>query len=590
MHRRAVLKILAAAGASGAAARLPRSAGKDRYDQDPFDKDPYDIGRFGNARVLHMTDTHAQLLPVHFREPSVNIGVGAMRGRAPHLVGRAFLDHFGIGPGGRTAHAFTYLDFVAAAARYGRMGGFAHLKTLVDRLRADAGPGNCLLLDGGDLWQGSGLAAATAGADMVAVANLLGIAAMTGHWEFTYGEAALRRNIARFDGEFLAQNVFLTEEAAFAGAPASDPSSGRVFKPATVRQAGGRRIGIIGQAMPYVPVAHPKRFTPDWTFGIREAELQHLVDGLRGRDKVDAVLLLSHNGMNADLKLAGRVSGIDVILGGHTHDAVPAPSMVANAHGRTFVTNAGSSGKFLGVLDLAIGKGALQDLRYRLLPVFADLIAPDPAMAALIARLRAPYARSFDEELAVADTLLFRRGNFNGSMDQVICDALRQELDTPIAFSPGFRFGSSLVPGQAITREDVLSQTAIPYPEAYVAQMTGSQIKAAMEDVADNLFNPDPYYQQGGDMVRVGGMDYACTPDAPAGKRISDMRLDDGSALAPGKTYRVAGWASLNQASGKPVGEVVAGYLRGQKRLTLQRANRVTLRGVAGNPGIGEDD
>jgi sulfur-oxidizing protein SoxB len=579
MQRRAVLRILASAALSGILPRLGLAAGDD----------PYDIGRFGNARVLHMTDTHAQLLPVYFREPSVNIGVGAMRGHPPHLVGRAFLDHFAIAPGSRGAYAFTYLDFDDAAHRYGRMGGFAHLKTLIDRLRVDAGAGNCILLDGGDLWQGSGLAAATAGADMVAVANLLGVEAMTGHWEFTYGEQTVRENIGRCEGEFLAQNVFLTAEAVFNDATAFDSASGRVFKPATIKEVGGRRIGVIGQAMPYVPVAHPKRFTPDWTFGIRETELQKVVDGLREHDKVDAVLLLSHNGMGVDLKLASRVAGIDVILGGHTHDAVPRPTVVANSRGKTFVTNAGSSGKFLGVVDLAVGKGAVKDLHYHLVPVFANLLKPDPAMAALIARLRAPYAQQLTEKLAATDALLFRRGNFSGPMDQVICDALRQELDTPIAFSPGFRFGGTILPGRPITMEDVLSQTAITYPETYVEEMTGSQIKAVMEDIADNLFNPDPYYQQGGDMVRVGGMDYACEPDAPTGNRISDMRLEDGRAVEANKSYRVAGWASVNPQQGKPVSEIVGRYLRAQKTVKIKRVNRVALKEVDHDPGIGGD-
>src|SRR5450755_2259144 len=324
----------------------------------------YDIERFGNARILHMTDTHAQLQPVYFREPSVNLGIGEMQGRPPHLVGSAFLDHFGINPDSADAYAFTSLDFEKSAARFGKLGGFAHLKTLIDRLRGD----------GGDLWHGSGLAHAMQGADMVEAANLLGIEAMTGHWEFTYGEAGLRANLARFKGEFLAQNVFLTDEAAFNDARAFDPASGRVFKPAMIRELGDYRVGVIGQAFPYVPIAHPRRFTPDWTFGIREEELQKLVNALRHDDKVDAVVLLSHNGMDVDLKLASRVTGIDVILGGHTHDAVPQPIAITNAGGVTRVTNAGSNGKFLGVLDLEIAKGRLADLRYRLLPVYSELL------------------------------------------------------------------------------------------------------------------------------------------------------------------------------------------------------------------------
>ena len=345
--------------------------------------------RFGNARILHMTDTHAQLQPVYFREPSVNLGIGAMQGKPPHLVGRAFLDRFAIKPDSADAYAFTCLDFEKSAARFGKLGGFAHLKTLIERLRSDVG-GRSLLLDGGDLWQGTGQANAMQGADMVEAANLLGIEAMTGHWEFTYGETALRSNLERFKGEFLAQNVFLTEEAAFNDAKAFDPASGRVFKPATIKEIGGHRVAVIGQAFPYVPIAHPKRFTPDWTFGIRDDELQKLVDGLRNNDKVDAVLLLSHNGMDVDLKLASRVTGIDVILGGHTHDAVPQPIAVTNAGGMTLVTNAGSNGKFLGVLDLEFAKGKVSDVRYRLLPVFSELLKPDPAMQALIDKLREP--------------------------------------------------------------------------------------------------------------------------------------------------------------------------------------------------------
>ncbi len=533
-----------------------------------------------------MTDTHAQLLPVYFREPSVNIGVGSMAGQPPHLVGRAFLDHFGIKPDDREAYAFTYLDYQNAAHRFGRMGGFAHLKTLIDRLRAESRSGHSVLLDGGDLWQGSGLANATDGAAMVEVANLLGIEAMTGHWEFTYGEKTLRQNLKSFKGEFLAQNVFLTDEAAFNNAPAFDASNGRVFKPAAIKQFGDYRVGIVGQAMPYVPIAHPKRFTPDWTFGIRDADLQKVVDGLRQRDKVDAVLLLSHNGMDVDLKLASRVTGIDVILGGHTHDAVPRPSVVTNASGKTLVTNAGSSGKFLGVLDLDLDKGRVKDVRYRLVPVFADLLPVDRPMQAAIDRLRAPYADKFAEKLATADDLLYRRGNFTGPMDQVICDALRETTGAQIALSPGFRFGATVLAGEPIVMEDLLSETAITYPQTYVADMTGSQIKDVLEDIADNLFNPDPYYQQGGDMVRIGGMDYTCTPAERIGQRISDMTLNDGTLVEAGKSYKVAGWASVNPQNGKPVTDVVADYLRAKKVVTLGRANRVTLKGVANNPGF----
>jgi S-sulfosulfanyl-L-cysteine sulfohydrolase len=576
IRRRDVLKT---AGAVAIAAALPRLA---RAADNPT---VYDLERFGNARILHMTDTHAQLNPVFFREPSVNIGIGEMTGRPPHLVGRAFLDHFGIRPDSADAYAFTCVEFEKAAARFGKLGGFAHLKTLVDRLRSDVGERHALLVDGGDLWQGTGLANTIQGRDMVEVANFLGIEAMTGHWEFTYGEQVLRDNLERFKGEFLAQNVFLTEEAAFNDAPAFDRATGRVFKPSTIKELGGYRVAIIGQAFPYVPVAHPKRFTPNWTFGIREEELQKHVNALRGADKVDAVILLSHNGMDVDLKLASRVTGIDVILGGHTHDAVPQPVAVKNPGGTTLVTNAGSNGKFLAVLDLKLDKGKVADLRYHLLPVYSELLKPDPAMAELIGKVRAPHVADWSEKIATADRLLFRRGNFTGPMDQLICSALQSQLDAEIALSPGFRWGVTALSGQPLTMEDVLAETAITYPETYVQEMTGEQIKDVLEDICDNLFNADPYYQQGGDMVRVGGLSYTCTPANGIGNRISELTLDNGRKLDAHRRYKVAGWASVNAQQGQPVWDVVAKYLR-SGRMPEQHDSSVTLKGVEGNPGI----
>jgi len=576
IRRRDFLRATAAATLTAGLPRLARSADTASV---------YDLERFGNARILHTTDTHAQLKPVFFREPSVNLGVGAMAGQPPHLVGKAFLDRFGIRPDSADAYAFTCVEFEKAAARFGRLGGFAHLKTLVDKLRADVGDKRSILLDGGDLWQGTGLANAMNGADMVEAANLLGIEAMTGHWEFTYGEQVLRDNLSRFKGEFLAQNVFLTEEAAFNDAKAFDPASGRVFKPSIIKEIGGHRIAIIGQAFPYVPIAHPKRFTPDWTFGIRDEELQKLVDGHRNNDKVEAVILLSHNGMDVDLKLASRVTGIDVILGGHTHDAIPLPITVTNAGGVTLVTNAGSNGKFIGVLDLELTKGKVANLRYRLLPVFAELLKPDPTMQALIDKMRDPHVDEWSDKLGTADRLLYRRGNFSGTVDQLICDALLNELNAEIALSPGFRWGLTALAGQPLTMEDVLAETAITYPETYVATMTGSQIKDVLEDVCDNLFNVDPYYQQGGDMVRVGGLAYTCAPGESAGKRISELKLRNGKHLEAGKHYKVAGWASVNQQSGAPVWDVVAKHLRSGRPPNRDEPG-VTLKGVDDNPGI----
>jgi len=577
IRRRDFLKNAGLAAASLSLPRLARGAEAASI---------YDLERFGNARILHLTDTHAQLNPVYFREPSVNIGIGEMAGRPPHLVGRAFLDRFGIRPDSADAYAFSCFEFEKSAGRFGKLGGFAHLKTLIDRLRGDVGEKHSVLVDGGDLWQGSGLANIMQGRDMVEAANLLGIEAMTGHWEFTYGEQALRDNLARFKGEFLAQNVFLTEEAAFNDAAAFDKATGRVFKPSVIKELGGHRVAIVGQAFPYVPIAHPKRFTPDWTFGIREEELQKHVDGLRGTDKVDAVILLSHNGMDVDLKLASRVTGIDVILGGHTHDAIPQPIAVKNASGTTLVTNAGSNGKFLAVLDLALDKGKVGDVKYHLLPVYSELLKPDPAMAELIGRLRAPFVTDWSEKIATTDRLLYRRDNFAGPVDELICSALRTELGAEIALSPGFRWGVTGLSGQALTMEDLLAETAISYPETYVQEMTGAQIKDVLEDVCDNLFNTDPYYQQGGDMVRAGGLSYTCMPTAAIGSRISELKLNGGKALSASHRYKVAGWASVNSQQGAPVWDVVAKYLRSGRMFQERLGSGVTLKGVEGNPGI----
>ena len=571
--RRAVLL------AAGGAAALPATAF-------PASGPYYDLPMRGNARILHMTDTHAQAQPVQYRPPSQNIGVGGADGRPPHIVGHAFLRYYDIAPGSRRAHAFTFLAFETLARQYGRLGGFAHLKTAIDTLRAGAGPGRSLLVDGGDLCQGSGLANLTGGLDMVALGNLLGIEALTGHWEFTYGEQGLARIIKAFDGDFIAQNVFLSAEASMEGRHAVNAGTGQVFKPYVIRELGGYRAAVIGQAFPYVPIAHPRRFVPDWRFGIRPDSLQKMVDEVRQVHKADIVVLLSHNGMAVDLKLAARVSGIDIILGGHTHDTVPVPVKIANASGATLVTNAGTAGNFIGVLDLDIAKGRLRDVHYTLLPIYADEIKPDPTVAAEIARWRKPHASMLDEKLAEVGDLLYRRNNFYGSVDQAICNTLREEMDAEIAFSPGFRWGNSFLPGDAFTMEHLLAETAITYPMAYAQTMTGTAIKAMMEDVCDNLFNRNPYYQQGGDMIRVGGMNYACAPRNTIGHRISGMTLDSGKPVEPHKTYKIASWASVSlPQTGKPVWEVVAANLRRKKTIRVDKPNIVKLIGVDNNPG-----
>ena len=582
MSRREFLHVLAVAGAAGILPLRGHAAAKEATDL-------YAVPAFGNVRLLHFTDCHAQLLPIHFREPNVNTGVGGARGKAPHLVGKEFLDHFQIAPGGIESHAFTYLDFAEAAHRYGKVGGFAHLRTLVSRLREEYGVERTLLLDGGDTWQGSGTSLWTRGKDMVDACNLLGVDVMTGHWEFTYLEEEVRANTGGLNAEFVAQNVRVREDALFDGAEAFDEDTGHAFQPYTIRELSGRRIAIVGQAFPYTPIANPQRFIPDWTFGIRDDDLQALVDEVRASERPDALVVLSHNGMDVDLKMASRVTGIDAILGGHTHDGVPAPTLVENASGKTLVTNAGSNGKFLALLDLDIGDAGVRDFRYRLIPVFSNYVDADPEMAALIERVRAPFVDMLGEELAIADTLLYRRGNFNGTFDQIICDAQRIVGDAQISLSPGFRWGTTIVPGQAVTMERVLDQTATTYPETYVREMKGADLKLILEDVADNLFNPDPYYQQGGDMVRIGGLDYACDPTQSIGSRISEMTLDDGVRIEAEKSYKVAGWATVNaQSPGPPIWEVVAEYLRDRKSARIAKLNTPRLINVAGNPGIAD--
>ncbi|RRJ31069.1 thiosulfohydrolase SoxB, partial [Pandoraea apista] len=547
MNRREFMQVLAVAAAGGMALSHHETAAAQAAAA--F----YDLPKFGNVHLLHFTDCHAQLLPIYFREPSVNLGLGAQANKPPHLVGEAFLKAYGLRPGTPDAYAFTYLDFTAAARTYGKVGGFAHLATLVKRMKASR-PG-ALLLDGGDTWQGSGTAMWTKGQDMVDATLALGVDVMTAHWEFTYGADRVKSVVEeQLKGkiDFVAQNVQTNDFG--------DP----VFAPYTIKTMNGVPVAIIGQAFPYTPIANPRYFVPDWTFGIQEERLQSMVDEVRGKG-AQVVVVLSHNGMDVDLKLASRVRGIDAIMGGHTHDGVPKPVVVENAGGKTLVTNAGSNGKFLAVLDFDVKGGKPVDFRYKLLPVFSNLLPADASMQALIERVRAPFAAKLAEPLAVTEGVLYRRGNFNGTFDQLLLDAVMAEKDAEIGFSPGFRWGTSLLPGATITMEQLLDQTAVTYPYTTLTPMTGETIKTVLEDVADNLFNPDPYYQQGGDMVRVGGMDYTIDPMAPMGQRITEMRLN-GKLIEAGKTYKVAGWAPVAEgAQGEPVWDVVARYLRAQK-------------------------
>ncbi|MEI6619050.1 MAG: thiosulfohydrolase SoxB [Betaproteobacteria bacterium] len=575
LSKREFLQVLGAASAAGLNLGMFSHA-----DAASAQRGLYDIAPFGNVSLLHMTDCHAQLMPIHFREPSVNMGVAAMQGNLPHLVGDHLQKMLAIAPGSAQSHAFTYIDFESAARAYGKVGGFAHLATLVKQLKASR-PG-ALLLDGGDTWQGSATALWTDAQDMVDACKLLGVDVMTGHWEFTYGMDRVKEIVEKdFAGkiDFVAQNIKTTDFG--------DP----VFKPYVLREINGVQVAIIGQAFPYTPIANPRYMVADWSFGIQDDNLQKMVDEVRAKG-AKVVVVLSHNGMDVDLKMATRVRGVDAILGGHTHDGVPVAIPVSNAGGKTLVTNAGSNGKFLGVMDFQVGSAGVSDFRYRLSPVFSNQIKADPAMAALIEKVRQPYASKLAETLAVTDGLLYRRGNFNGSWDQLVCDALMEVQGADIALSPGFRWGTTLLPGDAITRELMMDQLAITYPYTTLTEMSGESIKGILEDVADNLFNPDPYYQQGGDMVRVGGMAYTCEPGQKMGQRISGMRLG-GKLVEASRTYKVAGWAPVAEAArttpgSKPIWDVVETWLKSQAggRVKARKINTPTLLGMTGNQGI----
>ena len=580
INRREFVQVLAAAAASGLP--LSRALAAPSAASATAGEKFYELPRFGNVHFMHFTDCHAQLKPIYFREPSVNIGIAGAIGKPPHLVGQAFLRHFGVAEGSREAHAFTNINFAEATKRFGKVGGFSHLATLIKQVRASR-PG-ALLLDGGDTWQGSGLALWTKGQDMVEACKLLGVDIMTGHWEFTLGAdrvKAIVENDFKGKTDFVAQNISTLDF--------NDP----VFQSYSKREMNGVPVAVIGQSFPYTPIANPRWQVPDWTFGIQEENLQKTIELARA-EGAQVVVLLSHNGMDVDLKLASRVRGLDAILGGHTHDGIPKPVVVNNAGGQTLVTNAGSNGKFLGVLDFDVKDGRVSDFRYRLLPVFSRLLPEDVEMCALIKKLRAPYEDRLSETLAISEGLLYRRGNFNGSFDQLILDALMQILQAEIAFSPGFRWGTTVLPGQDITREHIMDQTAITYPWTTVTMMTGATIKSILEDVGDNLFNPDPYYQQGGDMVRVGGMTYTCVPNAKIGNRIQDMRLH-GMPIEADKKYKVAGWAPVSEDAKKaaldrkapPIWDVVETWFKDKPTVRAPIPNLPRLKGVDFNPGRG---
>ncbi|MEN8174464.1 MAG: 5'-nucleotidase C-terminal domain-containing protein [Pseudomonadota bacterium] len=624
MHikRREFIKLMGAAAASGL---LPNLSWAGEKSLPPM----YDLPMKGNARLLHFTDVHGQILPVYFREPNVNLGVGDALGRPPHVVGKKFLAEMGIAEGSPEAYALTYLDFEKLAKKYGPTGGFAHLKTLLDHLRKQAGGNeNTLTLDGGDSWQGSGTALWTRGVDMVESSNILGVDVMVGHWEFTYSQEQLLSNVALFKGDFIGQNVRVKEDALFGdeypemvekynGLGLFDEDTGHAFMPYTVKTVGGARVAVIGQAFPRMANANPQEFFPNWSFGLREDDLKDLVKKIREEEKPAAVVMLSHNGMDVDIKMGQRVPGLDAIFGGHTHDGVPKPVIVKDTGGKEcWVTNAGSSSKFLGVMDMNIENNALKGMDYRMVPVISNMIPADPEMDAYIKRMRGKtyekeiiesrvpalytnkerMGKTFDqiltEKLAKAGQTLYRRGNFMGTWDQVLCNALNAHYGADVALSAGVRWGTSVPEGEWITMDDVMAQCSMSYAETYVSEMSGKQLLGILEGVADNLLDPDPYLQSGGDMVRVGGLDYTLIPNNKLGERVRDAKLDNGEAIDPDKTYKVAGWAQVNRTPEGPLlWDVTREWIlknRDPKTqvLTLKKVNRPKLVGVSDNPGL----
>ena len=590
----------------------------------------YDLPMKGTVRFLHITDVHGQLKPVYFREPNVNLGVGDAYGRPPHLVGKKLLDAMGLKPGTPESYAYTYLNFDADSLKFGRTGGFAHLKTLLDRLREQAGGrANTLTLDGGDLWQGSGTSLWTRGVDMVEASNILGLDVMVGHWEFTYREDEVLSNVALFKGDFIGQNVRVKPDSLFGddylemvekydGRGLYDEDSGHAFQPYVIKEINGARIAIVGQAFPRTANANPQEFFPDWSFGLREDDMIALVKQIREEESPDAVVLLSHNGMDVDIKMAERVPGLNAVFGGHTHDGMPKPVKVKNVEGHEcWVTNAGSNSKFVGVMDFDIRDGELKGMHYQMLPVITDWLPADPEMEAYINQMRQTtydenivesrrsdvffnpdrvgktYEEILGEKLAIADRTLYRRGNFMGTWDQVLCNALRWEHQADIALSAGVRWGTTTLKGDWITMEDVMTQCSMTYAETYVSEMTGKQIHDMLEGVADNLFDPDPYLQSGGDMVRVGGLDYTIDPGKSLGERITNIVLDDGRKLDPDATYTVSGWATVNRTpEGRLMWDVVRDYIVANRSednvLRLKKINAPTLVNVLKNPGIAD--
>ncbi len=543
----------------------------------------YNIPFKSDLRLLHITDTHAQLEPNYFREPNINLGTGINKNKVPHIVGNEFLKYYSL-DGDFNKYLYTFINFNNLASKYGKFGGYAYLKTVLQKLRDEAN-GKSLLLDGGDTWQGSAVSLFESGKDMVQASNLLGVDIMTGHWEFTFGEEQFQQNIDAFQGEFVANNIFLNDEAIFNDIEAYDDEN-HFKKPYTVKTVNDRRIAVIGQAFPYTPIANPSRYVKNLTFGIREQELQDTVNKVKNTESPDLIVLLSHNGIDVDKKMANRVSGIDIILGGHTHDAMPEPVIIENSSSQTIVINSGCNGKFVSMIDINFSNKSYT-YNYKLIPIISNKIRPDVGMQSYINKISSPYNAMLNTEIGKTDEALFRRSNFNGTFDDLICDSMNNVLNTEISLSPGFRWGPSLTKNQPILMKDIYNHTAITYPNTYVREMTGETIKNILEDVADNIFNTDPYMQQGGDMVRTRGIKYTITPSKSMNNRINNLRLNNDIEILPSKIYKVSGWASVNNVEeGTPIWDVTKTYLTDVGTYNVDKSSQVKIDLENDNIGI----
>lgn len=563
ISRREFLQVTSAAAAITAASGLGplgRVAAQQKLTQSALTA----FQSYGNVSILNFTDIHAQLVPVYYREPSINLGVGEVKGQPPHLTDAAFREYYKIAAKSSDAYALTADDFTSLSRDYGRVGGMDRIATIVKQVRAERGADRTLLLDGGDTWQGSWSSLKTRGGDMVEVMSALGVDAMTAHWEFTYGTDRVKELVDKLPFAFLAQNVRDQEWQE------------KVFTSRKTFEKGGAKIAVIGQAFPRTPVSNPRWMIPKWEFGIRDEDMQKEVDDARA-EGADVVVVLSHNGFDVDRKMAGIVKGIDIILTGHTHDAMPDVVKV----GSTLLIGAGSHGKFIARLDIDAGGGKMKGYRFKLIPVFSDVIAPDPEMKALVEKIRAPYMPELSRVLGTTESLLYRRGNFNGTFDDLIVEAMLKERDAEIALSPGFRWGASLVPGDPITFEAVANATSLTYGNCYRMEMSGEQLKLSLEDIADNIFHPDPYFQGGGDMVRVGGMGYRIDVSKPIGERISEMtHLKSGKPIDSAKKYVVTGWASVNEnVEGPEIWDVVSKHIQSKKTVKVEPNTSVKVVG-----------